>query len=353
MNQRINKLLGTMERLDLEAFLVTKAENVRYLSGFTGGSDASLLISGTDKIIFTDPRYFQQVQTECPDWKLVGEKPGGWDKRSESCSGYDRIAFESHAVSYQAFAEMDRIFSGRLVAQPNVVEGLRLVKDEDELEKLRQAARIGDEVFSSLLSVIGSGMSEKQVASEIMYLLRQKGCEKEAFDTIAVAGENAALPHGHPGERILKEGDMLTLDYGGFFEGYAGDMTRTIIVERASALLNTRYDLLLQAQLRALSMVRAGVSCREIDQAARDYLKEYDLDGYFLHSTGHGVGLEIHELPRVSLLSDAILAENMVITIEPGIYFPDWGGIRIEDTVIVKDGGCEIITRSDKNLIII
>ncbi|MGE5389708.1 MAG: M24 family metallopeptidase [Deltaproteobacteria bacterium] len=353
MNQRMDKLAKAMKVLRLQAFLVNKPENIRYLSGFTGGSDASLLITSRGKFIFTDPRYFQQVQTECPGWQLVGEKPGGHDRLAEQCIGYENIGFESHAITHQYYAELETLFKGRLIGYTDVVEKLRLVKDESELVKLREAGRIGDEVFTAVCSFVSAGMTEKEVASEIDYLLRRKGCEKESFDTIAVAGPNAALPHGRPGNRRLRSGDMLTLDFGGFFEGYAGDMTRTIVLRKATAKLHTRYDLLLQAQNKALSMVRAGISCREIDQAVRDHLKNYDLDSYFIHSTGHGVGLEIHELPRVSVYSDSILAENMVITIEPGIYFPDWGGIRIEDMVIVKDGGCEIITRSDKNLIII
>jgi len=353
MNQRVDRLLKAMAGLGLGAFLINKGENIRYLSGFTGGSDASLLVTKEAKFIFTDPRYFQQVQTECPGWKLVGEKPGGHDKLVEQCAGYEHIGFESHAITHQHFLELERLMKERLVPYSDVVERLRLIKEESELVKLREVARIGDEVFTDLRAYITLGMSEKDISSKIDYLLRQKGCEKESFDTIAVAGPNAALPHGHPGSRRLKAGDMLTLDFGGFFQGYAGDMTRTVVMKKASAKLHTRYDLLLQAQQKALSLVKAGVSCREIDQAVRDHLKAYDLDTYFVHSTGHGVGLEIHELPRVSVHSDSILAENMVITIEPGIYFPGWGGIRIEDTVFVKDGGCEIITRSDKNLIII
>lgn len=353
MNQRMDKLAMAMKELGLQAFLVNKPENIRYLSGFTGGSDASLLITLKGKFIFTDPRYFQQVQIECPDWKLIAEKPAGHDRLVKQCAGLKKIGFETHAVTHQYYAELERLLPGRLAAYSNVIEQLRLVKDESELEKLRGAARIGDEVFNEICAIVSLGMTEKDIASEIDYRLRRKGCERESFDTIAIAGPNAALPHGQPGSRRIKSGDMLTLDFGGFFQGYAGDMTRTIVMRKASAKLHTRYDLLLQAQNKALSMVMDGVSCREIDQGVRDHLKNYDLDSYFLHSTGHGVGLEIHESPRISVHSDHVLSENMVITIEPGIYFPDWGGIRIEDMVIVKNGGCEIITRSDKNLIII
>ena len=353
MNQRMDKLAEALKDLGLQAFMVNKPENIRYLSGFTGGSDASLLISSKGKFIFTDPRYFQQVQMECPDWKLIAEKPGGHDRLVKQCAGFKKIGFESHAITHQHYAELERLLPGRLVAHSDVVEKLRMVKDEYELEKLREAARIGYEVFNEICSIVTLGMTEKEIASQIDYQIRRLGCEKESFDTIAVGGPNAALPHGKPGSRRLKSGDMLTLDFGGFFQGYAGDMTRTIVFRKASAKLHTRYDLLLQAQNKALSMVRAGISCREIDQAVRDHLKNYDLDTYFLHSTGHGVGLEIHESPRISVHSDHVLAENMVITIEPGIYFSDWGGIRIEDMAIVKNGGCEVITRSDKNLIII
>lgn len=354
MNKRINKMLLFMEENQLDAFLVSKAENIRYLSGFTGGEDARLLLSPERCYIFTDSRYFEQVARECPDWELVESRPPGLEELQRVSSGFTRLGVESHAISYNDYGELEQSLPAELVPLVNVVEKLRQVKDEDELQMMRKAARIGDEVFSDLCRhKIAPGASERELASEIAYLLRRKGCDKEAFDTIALSGDNAALPHGRPGERRLVAGDMLTMDFGGFYSGYAADMTRTVAIGAAQGELPSRYQAVLESQRLGVAMVKAGVTCREIDMAVRDCLEQQGLGPYFQHSTGHSLGLQIHETPAVSSRSDAVLEENMVITIEPGIYIPGWGGIRIEDTVIVKNGGCEVITHSDKSLLII
>ncbi|WP_054692632.1 M24 family metallopeptidase [Syntrophomonas palmitatica] len=353
MNQRLDKLLASLEQRGLGAFLVSKPENIRYLSGFSGGSDARLLILKGQGYILTDSRYFQQAASECPGWELVEEKPGSLEQLARICSHTGILGVEGAALSYTDYRHIEQALPGVIMPVNNIVEDLRLVKDQDELEHLRQAARIGDQVFALLINKLQIGMTERQAAAEIAYQLRLQGCDRESFDTIAVAGENAALPHGHPGDRALVSGDMLTLDFGGFYQAYAGDMTRTIGFGKISKLFCQRYACLLEAQLLGVSLVRAGAKCQEIDQAVREYLGKHDLASYFIHGTGHGVGLEVHEQPRVSSRSEEVLAENMVVTIEPGIYFPGWGGIRIEDTVIVKEGGCEIITLAHKELIII
>jgi Xaa-Pro aminopeptidase len=233
------------------------------------------------------------------------------------------------------------------------IERLRMVKGEPELELLREAARIGDRVFSRICAEIRVGQSEKQIANRIAYLLKEEGCSQESFPTIAVSGENAALPHGQPGERLILAGDMLTLDFGGFYQGYAGDMTRTVVLGQAAPDLVDVYSKVLKVQQLGVSMVRAGISGRQVDEEVRGTLADYGLDQYFQHGTGHGVGLEIHESPTLSRWYDDLLVPNMVVTVEPGIYIPGWGGVRIEDTVIVKEGGCEVITHSPKDLLII
>lgn len=228
-----------------------------------------------------------------------------------------------------------------------------MVKEPYELKLLRHSARISTEVFAEIKNYIKVGITEKDIANQIVFLLKAKGGSKEAFDTIAVAGENAALPHGQPTNRPLVNGDMLTLDYGGFYQGYAGDMTRTVAIGSANDKLKEYYNKVLEAQKLGVSLVKAGVMAKDIDKAVRDKLNSYDLGSYFAHSTGHGLGLEVHEMPSISYKSDIILQENMVITIEPGIYIKGWGGIRIEDTVIVKADSCEVITHADKELIIL
>jgi len=354
LNERINHMLLLMEANKLDAFLVSKAENIRYLSGFTGGEDARLLLSPEHRYILTDSRYFEQAARECPGWELVESRPPGLEELQRVSAGIKRLGIESHAVSYRSYLELETSLIMELVPLIDMVEEPRQIKDEDELRMMRAAARIGDEVFSSLCRhKIVPGVSERELANEIVYLLRQKGCASEAFATIALAGENAALPHGHPGDRKLKAGDMLTLDFGGFYEGYAANMTRTLAIGEAGDDFKSRYQAVLEAQMLGISLVRSGASCREIDTKVRKCLGQHGLGEYFQHSTGHSLGLEIHESPSISARSEAILQENMVVTVEPGIYLAGWGGIRIEDTVIVKNGGCEIITHSDKSLLII
>lgn len=351
--ERLAKIRRFMENKPIDAFLVSKPENIRYLSGFTGGSDAQLLISFQDNYLLTDSRYREQVSRECAGWQYIEEKPPGFQKLQEISRAYQRIGVESHYITHQYFLDLEQKLDTAIVALADLVEELRLRKDENELSCLRQAAQIGDAVFKDITAYIKAGQNEMQVANQIVYLLKEKGCSKEAFDTIVVSAENAALPHGQPGSRIIRTGDMVTIDFGGFYQGYAGDMTRTVAINLAEHSFRDRYLKLLEAQQTGVAMVRSGMRGQEIDQAVRNCLKKYDLDQYFLHSTGHGLGLEIHEQPRVSPLSETVLLENMVITIEPGIYIPGWGGIRIEDSVIVKNGGCELLTHADKNLLII
>jgi len=354
MKERIQKMLLLMEENQVDAFLVSKAANIRYLSGFTGGEDARLLLSPEHRYILTDSRYFEQVARECPDWQLVEKRSSGLEELQRVASGFNRLGIESHAVSYSMFRELEASLETELVPLVDTVEKLRQVKDEQELQIMREAARIGDEVFTELCrESITLGTSEHELAGKIVFLLRKKGCSSEAFETIALAGENAALPHGHPGNRKLIAGDMITMDYGGLYHGYAADMTRTVAIGEAGTDFRARYEAVLESQKLGVALIRAGASCREIDAAVRNCLEHYGLAKYFQHSTGHSLGLEIHEMPALSPRSDAALQENMVVTVEPGIYIAGWGGIRIEDTVIVKNGGCEVITHSDKSLLII
>lgn len=342
-----------MQERKLDAFLVTKAENIFYLSGFTGGSDARLLIDDQEAIILTDGRYLEQADNECPGWTIIEEKPPGWGELSRLGRRIEKLGFEAHDISYQFYSQLEQSLPSELIPLENMVEMLRIHKEAGELHCLKESARIGDEVLQELLGQIRVGVSEAQLANQISFLLREKGCSKESFDTIVLAGEHAALPHGHPGNRLLVDGDMLTMDFGGFFEYYAGDMTRTVAVGKANPRFRELYQVLLDAQMAALDKITGGVEACVVDKAARAVLQKADLEMYFKHSTGHGLGLEIHEYPSLSQRSGAILYENMVVTVEPGIYIPGWGGIRIEDTVVVQSNGCEIITRSDKGLLIV
>lgn len=352
LSTRIHRLRAALEQLQLDGILIDKAENIYYLSGFTGGEDAVLLVTMAEQVIFTDFRYTEQVKNEAPDWKLIEFKPPLTKAIKEETISLGRVGLED-TVSYRLFKEMRSLLGDSLQAVHEVIETLRITKDADELNRLRTAAAIGSSVFEEdILPRLKPGITERQAANWILAGLRERGCEKESFAPIAVAGPNAALPHGRPGARPLQDGDMLTIDMGGFYQGYAGDMTRTVAIGKADARLHDLYSKVLEAQQHGVEQVRAGLACADLDHAVRQQLAKYDLDKYFGHGTGHGLGLSVHELPHVSARSEQVLQADMVITIEPGIYIPGWGGIRIEDSVIVKDDGCEIITNTPKQLII-
>lgn len=342
-----------MREKGLDAFLVTKPENIRYLSGFTGGEDGKLLILEDEQYIITDTRYSEQVKIEAPHFNLVLDKFPYLEALSKVKRSFKSLGIESLHLTYHEYKKIESTVDTFLVPLEDMVEEIRMIKEEGELACIREAARIGDMVFEEIVPFLRPGIREKEVADRIAFLLREKGCEKEAFDVIAASGGNASLPHARPGKRCLKCGEMLILDYGGFFRGYASDMTRTVFLGSPPSWFQDIYSEVLKAQKIGISMIMAGVSCSEIDKAVRDYLKGSNLADYFVHSTGHGVGLEVHEKPALSPTSEAKLEENMVVTVEPGVYIPGQGGIRIEDTVIVKKDGCEIVTRTDKELRII
>lgn len=332
---------------ECNGYLITNPANVYYLSDFTG--EGNLFISDEKQYVLTDSRYTEQAEKESPGFEVVSVPI---DQLQDLLPRLHRIGFESHHLSYQGYLKWQSILGDNLVAQPSLVEKLRAVKDTGEIEKIRQAVRIGDAVFDEILPQIYPGVTELALAIEIDHLLRIKGCEKESFDTIAVSGARSSLPHGIPTDKQLEVGELLTLDFGGFYQRYAGDMTRTVAVAKSCSRIRNIYSRVLEAQMEAVAAVAPGVACSEIDGVARGILKKHNLDEYFAHSTGHGVGLDIHEQPTVSRQSDTVLTENMVITIEPGVYIRGWGGVRIEDVVLVKSSGHEILTESTKDLIV-
>lgn len=349
---RVERLRRLMERQGIEAMVVTKRENCLYLSGFTG-TDGLVLVTGDRVYLVTDRRYTEQATVECRGWEVVEAESDYLRVIGELARGLGRVGFESRHLTYDQYLRLRKEIGDRLQPQSGLVEELRKVKDESEIAYIAEAIRIGDWAFENLIANIGPGWAERDIAWEMVRLLRRGGCTKEAFDIIAVSGPRASLPHGQPTDKRIEPGDMLTLDFGGFYSGYAGDTTRTVAIETVSNRLREVYYRVLEAQVAAIETVRAGVACREVDRAARSYLEKHGLGPHFVHSTGHGLGLEVHEEPAVSSKSEEILAENMVVTIEPGVYIPGWGGVRIEDVVIVKETGCEVLTKAEKELLII
>lgn len=345
---RLNKIRKAMQENGWQGFLVSKPENVFYLSGFTG--EGVLLIGETEMVILTDPRFTEQAEMEASGWLVVvGERKDA----AKYLADAKKVAFESHHLTYREYQVWLEVLGDRLEPALYLVEKFRMIKEEAELELLKKALAIGDAVFSQVLNEIHVGAEEEELACFIQERLRREGCEKEAFPTIVASGHRSALPHGRPSSKTLELGELVIMDFGGFYKGYAGDMTRTVAVGKSCARIRSIYTAVLDAQLTALDAIRSGVSCREVDEAARCVLRRHGLERFFTHSTGHGLGLEVHELPAVGAKSQDVLEEGMVITVEPAVYIRGWGGVRIEDVVVVKRDGCELLTKAEKDLIVV
>lgn len=336
----------------VQALIVNNLDNIRYFTGFSG-SNATLLILADQVILFTDFRYQEQVRSEL---KIEAEiKILGSESVNSALGRYfqtiSKIAVEGEHITAKQQEKYREIF-------PNCswvlvdLDGFRLIKSQQEIDNIRKAAEIADKAFAQLLKSLQVGMSEIEVAALLEYYMRNLGAERLAFETIVASGENSSKPHAKPGQRLLSRGDFVTLDFGAVFQGYHSDMTRTVVMGKASKRQKELYALVLEAQKTALEKVVAGVSAAEVDFAARHLISQAGYGEFFGHSTGHGVGLQIHEEPRISSGNvGLILKENMVITIEPGIYIPGFGGVRIEDLVVVTKQGKDVLTATDKQLL--
>ncbi|NLB17657.1 MAG: aminopeptidase P family protein [Syntrophomonadaceae bacterium] len=345
---RLNNLRELMRNQGLNSLLVTDPANVFYLASFAG--DGTLLITEEEQFLVTDRRYIEQAEAESSEFAIRDIVEMDWKQLTNQLP---QVGFESVHLTYQNYLIWLDSIGEKLKPTNMLVEQLRMVKDEDEIERLRGAIRIGDEVFQDVLAEIRPGVSERHLAAFIEHRLRVRGCDREAFDTIAVSGKRSSLPHGTPSEKSLEIGDLLTLDFGGIYQGYCGDMTRTVAVTKSCSRIRNIYSWVLEAQMAGVEAVAPGRTCREVDMAVREVFERAELIQYFAHSTGHGVGLNVHEPPSVSKKNDRILEENMVITIEPGLYIPGWGGVRIEDVVLVRGNGHQVLTSTTKDLLII
>ena len=336
----------------LDALLVTNLHNVRYLTGFTGSNAHLLLLRDGSAQLLTDPRYDVQArqQANCKV-EIVKGPMFKATARSIHKTRVRRVGFEGANLSWANWKAMDDALPARasLRDTEGLVEGMRAVKDAAELDLIRSSCATNCRALDLALRNFQRGMTETELAAEIDYRSRQEGASGPAFDTIVAGGAHSALPHAQPRPRAIEPG-ILLIDMGAFQAEYSSDMTRTVHVGPPSARFRRMYGAVLEAQLAGLNAVRDGATTRSVDRAARRVLKNHGLDGYFTHSTGHGLGLEIHERPRIARTDKGKLAAGMVITIEPGIYIEGWGGIRIEDTVVVTGKGCEILTPASKSL---
>ncbi len=338
----------------MDAFLVSSKSNVRYLSGYDG-TNGLVVLGDHERFFLTDFRYREQAKKQVVGFQLLfaqRELIGDLPKLSFLHQRNLRLGFEASHTSYNTFQKIKSILPHvLLVPTEDLVESLSMIKDKDEIAKIRRAAQITDTTFSGILSSIRPKAKEKDLASEIEHSFRKLGGDGPAFETIVASGRRSAMPHGRASDKRIKKGELVTLDMGAAYRGYVSDMTRTLVLGKATPKQKKIYDLVLAAQRRALSKAKAGIVGMKLDRMAREIIEKGGYGKYFGHGLGHGLGLEVHCGPSINSKSKTVLKPGMVVTIEPGIYLPGWGGIRIEDDILITEGECEILTKSPKDLI--
>ena len=339
-----------------QAALVTDETSIFYFTGFPH-SEGYLLITQDNSYLLVDFRYIEAAENTVKTSKVViFSNPFETINELISSNNITEILLEADKVTLSSFKSMQKNLKAHLLETEQLSEKLkelRIIKSADEVEKLKTAQNIAEKAYLEVLNMVKPGVTERQIALELEYLMKKHGAERIAFDLITVTGKKTSLPHGVPGDVKVKRGDFVTFDIGAVFDGYHSDMTRTVAVGEVSDDQRKIYDIVLESHLAGLDAVKAGVSCFDIDKVCRDIISINGYGKYFGHGTGHGVGLEIHEEPRVSPKGTEVLSSGMIITVEPGIYLPDKFGVRIEDTVLVTDDGCETFAHIPKELIII
>jgi Xaa-Pro aminopeptidase len=343
-----------LSKAGVDGILITDLLNVRYLTGFTGSSGYSI-ITDRDALFITDFRYEEQAKIEVKGFEVHIENSERTGEIKKYCDRYKlrTLGFEDHNVNFSFYSKLVKR-KVRLKPLTDFIEQIRITKSIQELSFINTAVKRAESAFRKLHPFIRAGATERKLALKLEGLLKSEGCKMLPFEVIVAAGPTSALPHAQPTERKLTGGDLVVIDWGGEYEGYSSDMTRTVLLGgRSISKQKELYYNVLEAQKRAINKVKPGIEAADIDEAARSYIKKAGYDEYFGHGTGHGVGLAVHEKPVVSWRSKEVIKENMVFTIEPGIYLPGFGGVRIEDMVIAKKGGAEVMTSLPKKLKII
>ena len=354
-NVKLDRLRQKLQEEELDAILVSAPENRRYLSGFSG-SAGYLFITDDDAVLKTDFRYTEQAGNQAPDFEV--ERITGsldWFPEMTSRLGAKRIGFESQDMTYSTFEalkkateEAEETNHPELVPTSSIIDRIRAFKTPEEIAILERAVQIADEALDEVSATIVPGMTEEQVAWEIEKAMRERGAETIAFDTIVGAGPNGALPHHRADETVIKNGDMIVIDMGARYLGYNSDLTRTIFIGEPDDKFKQVYNTVLKAQLAAEEQAHEGMTGGEIDAISRKIIDDAGYEGLFGHSLGHGVGLAVHEYPRVGPNADDELVDGMVFTVEPGIYISGWGGVRIEDVVVMENGRARVLSKARK-----
>ena len=350
--QRRDLIGAGLASRELDAMLISSAANVRYLTAFTGSNGALLVLPG-EALFFTDPRYAIQSSREVSCKTKVCKGPILSAVAATVVRRRVRkLGFERAHLSYDSFHTLSDSLPARTSLEPVAgwLEANRMVKSEAEIDLIRRSVATNSKAFEHATRRVRPGMRELDLAAEIDYHMRRLGAEKPSFETIVAAGRRSALPHAHPTSAVFKAHQLVLVDMGAVQGGYASDMTRMLSLGAPNPRVRRVYRAVREAQLAAIDSVRPGVTAAHVDRVARSVLKAFHLDRAFVHSTGHGLGLEIHELPRIGKKDKTRLAAGMAITIEPGVYLERFGGIRIEDTVVVTQNGCEVLTPTGKEL---
>jgi Xaa-Pro aminopeptidase len=355
---RIPRLRGLLPAAGVDAMLVTRLPNVGYLTAFSGS--AGVLLVGPDQVVLvTDGRYAQQSREQLEVASVragieIAPTPAAQREALVGATrGYQHLGLEAHGVTWaqqRAYAEW--LPGIELVPTENVVEGLRAVKEPAEVARIRAACAIADDALGSVLPRLHDGPTEREFALALEWAMRERGASRTSFETIVASGPNGAKPHARPSERRIGQGELIVIDFGCVVDGYCSDMTRTVSVGDPGPEARHVWDVVAASQRAGRDAVRAGVRCAAVDQASRAVIDDAGWGSSFAHGTGHGVGLEIHEAPRVSATADGTLEPGHVVTVEPGVYLPGVGGVRIEDTVVVTNDGAEALTHFPKSLVV-
>ncbi|MEH7437386.1 Xaa-Pro peptidase family protein [Neobacillus drentensis] len=352
--EKIEKLRSYFSTHGIDGLVITSPFNRRYISNFTGSAGV-VLISADKALFITDFRYTEQASKQCEGFEIIkfsGSIPEEVAQQAKNL-GIQKLGFEEDFLTYSSFKLYEKEIEAELVPISGVIEKLRLIKTDAEIKILKVAADIADAAFKHILDFIRPGKTELEVSNELEFFMRRAGATSSSFDTIVASGHRSALPHGVASNKVIEAGDVVTLDYGAYYNGYVSDITRTVAVGEPDAKLKEIYEIVFEAQARGMAGIKPGMTGKQADELTRDYITEKGYGEYFGHSTGHGIGLEVHEGPGLSTKSDIILEPGMVVTCEPGIYIPGLGGVRIEDDTLITATHNEALTHSTKELIIL
>ena len=354
--KRLEQVSSKINDLGYDGFYINNLTNIRYLTGFSGSAGVLIIVNGVGHF-FTDGRYTKQSSEQIQNCSITIINSNYFDaihKKKIIAKNHLNIAFEGDHITYSNCDGLKKYFSTiNWISTTSIIENIAAIKDQHEIDLLTTAIEITDYTFKKIIPEIKPGVSERYISAKISYLFKTNGAEGDSYESIIASGPNGALPHARPTDREFKKGDFIVMDFGALYNGYHADMTRTLLIGPATKKHEEIYNIVLKAQLNGIKTAKEGIPCATVDHACRSIIDNHGYADFFNHSTGHGIGLEVHTLPRIHKNNDQLLQSNHVITIEPGIYLPDWGGVRIEDDCLINKDKCLPLNKSTKELIII